>query len=73
MLIRPVRLPEDEEEAEEKPSKPPAEKKTVWEWQLLNDNKPIWLRPASEVTEEEYSKFFQSLSKACCTEIAVQT
>ena len=38
-------------------------KKTVWDWELLNDSKAIWLRPASEVEEEEYAKFFKAISK----------
>ncbi len=33
------------------------------DWELLNDNKAIWLRKASEVTEEEYQKFYKAISK----------
>ncbi len=33
------------------------------EWDLLNDNKAIWLRKPSEVTEEEYQKFYKAVSK----------
>lgn len=54
---------EADEEAEEEDSAPKTVKKTVWDWELLNDNKPIWLRSPSEVSEEEYTKFFQALSK----------
>lgn len=38
-------------------------KKTVWDWELLNDNKAIWLRPSSEVTETEYHNFYKAVSK----------
>ena len=38
-------------------------KETVYEWELLNDVKAIWLRSPKEVTEEEYTKFYHSLSK----------
>ena len=36
----------------------------MWDWELLNDNKAIWLRSPSEVTEDEYNKFFKAVSKA---------
>lgn len=37
--------------------------RTIKEWSLLNDNKAIWQRPASEVEEEDYNDFFNVLSK----------
>ena len=39
-------------------------KKTVWDWELLNDSKAIWLRNAADVEEDEYAKFFKALSKS---------
>ena len=33
------------------------------EWELLNDNKALWLRNPSEVTEEEHAKFYKALAK----------
>ena len=64
MLTRPgeCMVAEDEEEAEEEAAKP-AKKETVWEWELLNDAKPIWLRSPSDVSEEEYTKFYHAISK----------
>ncbi len=38
-------------------------KETVREWELLNDNKAIWLRPAAEVSDDDYEKFYKALSK----------
>lgn len=52
----------DNEDAEEKP-KTKTEKKTIYEWELLNDSKAIWLRSPKDVTEEEYTKFYKSLAK----------
>lgn len=38
--------------------------KTEWEtsqdWQVQNNNKPIWTRPSRDVTKEEYASFFKS-------------
>jgi heat shock protein beta len=51
-----------DEDAEEKP-KTKKVKETTYEWELLNDVKAIWLRSPKEVTDEEYSKFYHSLSK----------
>ncbi|EPY36667.1 heat shock protein 90kDa beta [Angomonas deanei] len=31
-------------------------------WTLVNKNKPIWTRPTSEVTEEEYDSFYKAVS-----------
>jgi len=53
---------EEEEEAEDKP-KTKKIKQTKKEWELVNQNKAIWVRPASEVTDEEYNNFFKSLTK----------
>ncbi|KAL2895588.1 Endoplasmin-like protein [Bienertia sinuspersici] len=52
----------EEEEAEKKP-KTKTIKETTHEWELLNDVKAIWLRNPKEVTDEEYTKFYQSLAK----------
>merc|ERR1719400_1836886 len=51
----------DEEEKEEKKDKP--SKKTVFEWEQVNTQKAIWLRSKEEVTEEEYTEFYKSISK----------
>jgi len=53
---------EEEKEKEEKP-KTKKEQKTEWFWELLNDTKPIWLRPAKEVKQDEYDNFYKSITK----------
>merc|ERR1712051_57175 len=52
----------DEEEKEEKEEKKPT-KKTVYEWEQVNTQKAIWLRSKEDVTEEEYTEFYKSISK----------
>ncbi|KAJ0085523.1 hypothetical protein Patl1_09530 [Pistacia atlantica] len=54
---------EDEDEDSEKKPKTKTVKETTYEWELLNDVKAIWLRNPKEVTEEEYTKFYQTLAK----------
>merc|ERR1712196_564688 len=51
----------DEEEEEEEP-KTKTETKTVWFWQHINDQPAIWTRDKSEITDEEYNQFYQSLA-----------
>merc|ERR1712060_1014059 len=53
---------DEEKEEEEKEDKKP-EKKTVFEWEQVNTQKAIWLRNKEDVTEEEYSEFYKSISK----------
>lgn len=53
---------EDDKE-EEKKSKTKTVDKTVWDWELMNESKPIWQRKASDVTEAEYKAFYKSFAK----------
>lgn len=36
---------------------------TVLEWVRINDVTPIWTRKASDVTDEEYKKFFKAINR----------
>ncbi|XP_066248112.1 endoplasmin [Euwallacea similis] len=65
---KPPKPVEDEEDAaveEEKEDKPKTKKvsKTVWDWEILNDSKPIWTRKPSEVEDKEYNEFYRALTK----------
>lgn len=51
-----------EDAAEDQPKTKKVEK-TVWDWELMNDNKPIWTRKPTEVKDDEYTQFYKSLTK----------
>merc|ERR1719411_1183798 len=53
---------DDDDEKEEEEKKTPT-KKTVYEWEQVNTQKAIWLRSKEDVTEEEYTEFYKSISK----------
>merc|ERR1712088_265978 len=56
-----VETKDDDEEEEEKKDAP--KKKTVYEWEQVNTQKAIWLRAKEDITEEEYTEFYKSISK----------
>ncbi|CAB3409913.1 unnamed protein product [Caenorhabditis bovis] len=50
-----------EEEKEEKKTK--KVEKTTWDWEKVNNVKPIWMRKPSQVEEDEYKQFYKSVTK----------
>eukprot|EP00276_Gloeochaete_wittrockiana_P018343 CAMPEP_0184351248 /NCGR_PEP_ID=MMETSP1089-20130417/43501_1 /TAXON_ID=38269 ORGANISM="Gloeochaete wittrockiana, Strain SAG46.84" /NCGR_SAMPLE_ID=MMETSP1089 /ASSEMBLY_ACC=CAM_ASM_000445 /LENGTH=782 /DNA_ID=CAMNT_0026684549 /DNA_START=81 /DNA_END=2429 /DNA_ORIENTATION=+ len=51
---------EDQEDQEEEDEEEKNVKETVWEWKLLNDVKPLWVRDSKEISDDEYKAFFKS-------------
>merc|ERR1712019_60042 len=58
-----VETKDDEEKEEEEEEKKTPKKKTVYEWEQVNTQKAIWLRAKEDITEEEYTEFYKSISK----------
>lgn len=54
---------EDGEVKDEKKEEDEVEEITTTDWELVNQNKPIWTRKAKDITEDEYNKFYKALTK----------
>ncbi len=53
---------EEKPDEEEKPKTKKVEK-TIWDWMLINESKPIWTRKPDEIDDDEYAEFYKSITK----------
>lgn len=53
----------EDEKAEDKKEDEEEEEITKCDWEHINEQKPIWLRNPSDVSEDDYNNFYKAISK----------
>eukprot|EP00178_Gracilaria_changii_P013598 TRINITY_DN383_c0_g1_i1.p1 TRINITY_DN383_c0_g1~~TRINITY_DN383_c0_g1_i1.p1 ORF type:complete len:853 (-),score=221.93 TRINITY_DN383_c0_g1_i1:1983-4541(-) len=62
-----IKVSDGDADEEKKPKTRTEQKKS---WTLVNENKPIWTRDPSDISDEEYTKFYEGIAKLPGTPLA---
>jgi len=57
-----IKEEDEEEKTTETETKSTTEKKTVYDWEEINDSQPIWMKQPKDLSVDEYHDFFKTLT-----------